>query len=186
MKPLKKVVDDAKVRVSYGSVGNNRSVNDFSYLMEFGGLVANNGYMVNGQTISPGMLQFFLSNSEIKWEKTTELDLGLDIYLLNNRIALSFDYYKKIVTDLILSRKVPYYLGYGNGDHTRYENAGSTMSEGVEVTLLTTNIKNKKFGWNSSFNFSFNKNTVRKFYEGLDVMTTVNNDDFSPNEVWMA
>jgi TonB-linked SusC/RagA family outer membrane protein len=184
MKSLKKVVNDGKLRMSYGQVGNNRGVNDFSYLVEFGALQTARQYMLDGKSLSNGLYQYFLANKNLTWEKATEFDLGMDLNLFDNRLIFSIDYYNKIVDGLLMPRKAPYYLGYAN--NTRYENAGSTQSKGLEISIISTNIKNKNFEWDTNMNISFNQNKVRSFTNGYDVMT-MGNSGFLPNDAtWMA
>ncbi|MEW9606527.1 SusC/RagA family TonB-linked outer membrane protein [Bacteroides sp. L008] len=181
-----KAIDDAKIRLSYGKVGNNRGVNDFSYLIEFGGLQNARQYMLDGKTLQGGLFQYFLANPQLTWEETTEFNIGTDVTLFKNRLAFSIDYYRKVVDGLLMPRPAPFYLGYGNNAHTRYENSGCTQSQGLELTILSTNIKSGDFTWNTNFNFSYNQNKVRSFANGYEVMT-VGNNDFNPNtETWLA
>ena len=179
-----KAINDAKLRVSYGKVGNNRGVSDFSYLISFGNLQNARQYMLDGKNLSNGLYQYFLANPQLTWEETTELDIGADFSMLNNRLAFSIDYYNKIVDNLLMPRPAPYYLGYAN--NTRYENSGSTQSQGVELTILSTNIQTKKFTWNTNFNISYNQNKVRNFADGYDVMSMGANDFMPQKETWIA
>lgn len=180
-----KAINDAKIRLSYGVVGNNRGVNDYSYLMQFGSLQNARKYMLDGSNLSNGIFQYFLANPQITWEKTSEFDVGFDLVMFNQRLSLAFDYYDKVVTDLLMPRPAPYYLGYGN--NTRYENAGSTRSRGIELTIMSTNIKTDNFSWYTNLNLSYNQNKVRYFAEGYDVLTMGGSGDFMPQqEAWVA
>ena len=180
-----KAINDAKIRLSYGVVGNNRGVNDYSYLVRFGSLMNARKYMMDGNNLATGIGQYFLANPTITWEKTSEFDIGFDLTMFNQRLALSMDYYNKIVDELLMPRPAPYYLGYANS--TRYENAGSTQSRGVELTIVSTNIKNKNFSWHTNLNFSYNQNKVRHFVKGYDVLTMGGTGDFQPQqEAWVA
>lgn len=184
MKPLKNVISDAKLRASYGQVGNNRGVNDFSYLVEFGALSNSTRYMYDGKTLSNGVLQYFLRNQNLTWETTTELDLGIDLTLLKNRISFSVDYYHKVVDGLLMPRSAPYYLGYAN--NSRYENVGSILNEGAEFTLVTNNINSKKFNWTTNFNFSYNNSKVISFYEGSNVKVSGSSPFTPAGDTWIA
>lgn len=179
-----KAINDAKIRVSYGKVGNNRGVSDFSYLVSFGNLQNARQYMLNGTNLSNGLFQYFLANPQLTWEETTEFDIGADFSMLDNRLAFSIDYYNKIVDNLLMPRPAPYYLGYAN--NTRYENSGSTQSQGIELTVLSTNIKTKNFTWNTNFNFSYIQNKVRSFAQGYDVLSMGANDFMPQKETWIA
>lgn len=177
-----KQINDAKLRVSYGRVGNNKGVSDFSYLTQFESLNNNRSYKLDGNTLTNGIYQYYLANKNLSWEKTTEFDIGLDLFMFNNRISVSFDYYNKIVDDMLMPRSAPFYYGYGT--NTRYENVGSTQSKGLELTIMTTNVKTKHFAWNTNFNISYNTNKVRKLDAGYDVLNTVNSA-FN-QEMWIA
>jgi TonB-linked SusC/RagA family outer membrane protein len=187
LKKLRKVINDGKLRLTYGTVGNNRGVSDFSYLVEFGDLQRNRSYMLDGKTLSSAMVQYFLANPELTWEKTTEFDAGVDLNFFNSRFILSVDFYNKVVDNLLMPRTAPYYLGYANTWNTRYENAGSTLGQGVEISLLSTNIKKGKFMWNTNFNISFIRNKVRHFSRGYEVMGMGLNSGFTPSgDTWLA
>lgn len=184
MKKIKSI-NDAKIRLSYGVVGNNRGVNDFSYLIQFGDLQNARKYMMDGSNLSTGIYQYFLANPAITWEKTSEFDVGFDLTMFNQRLSIAFDYYDKIVEDLLMPRPAPYYLGYAN--NTRYENAGSTQSKGIELTVMSTNIKSRDFAWYTNLNLSYNQNKVRYFAEGYDVLSMGGSGDFMPQqEAWVA
>ncbi|MDD4972243.1 MAG: TonB-dependent receptor [Paludibacter sp.] len=185
MVPLKPFLSDAKIRASYGSVGNNRNVMDYAYVTEFSVGDALYQYMLDGKNLSYGALQFFYPNSELTWEKTKEFDLGLDLYMMNNRVNITMDYYHKITSNMLLARSVPTYLGYGNGANTRIENAGETQANGFELTINSVNIKKRNFVWTTNFNFSYVVSRINSFYAGYDNMTQIFNS-CSPNQVWIG
>jgi len=94
MKKISSVINYGKLRVSYGSTGNNR-VGDFSYLSQFGNLQNSAGYAWNNTNIA-GVVPFFYGNDALTWETSTGLDLGLNLEFLNGRISTEAVYYKKI------------------------------------------------------------------------------------------
>ena len=154
-------VSDAKLRVSYGSTGNNR-VSDFAYLPQLlftsatGSQGQSYGYSYNNGAVSPGVALGALGNYGLKWETTDQFDLGYDLSLIKNRISFTFDYYKKITRDLLLNADLPYTTGLSNG----YKNIGKLQNTGLEFSLNTNNIQNKNFTWSSNFNISFPKSKV--------------------------
>jgi TonB-linked SusC/RagA family outer membrane protein len=185
MKSLSSVLTDGKFRASYGTVGNNRGVSDFSYLLEFGAIQNSVKYMYNDATLSTGVTQYFMSNPNLTWESTKELDLGIDLTLWKDRISITADYYDKTTYDLLISRVLPSYMGYFSGSNGRYENAGTVNNRGLEFTLNTINIKTKNFMWASNFNIAYNTSTVQSFYQGYNVLT-MGNSGFNPAEGWIA
>ncbi|ANI90613.1 SusC/RagA family TonB-linked outer membrane protein [Arachidicoccus ginsenosidimutans] len=161
-----KFLSDAKLRLSWGETGNS-NVSDFAYLSQITFPVAN-GYSYNNGTPSNGAIISALGNSALKWETTYQTDIGYDIGFLNQRISLTFDYYKKIIDNLLLNASLPYTTGVSNA----FENIGKMQNSGEEFTLNTVNIQTKKFSWTSNFNISFNRNKVLALANGQKYMTT--------------
>lgn len=97
-----------------------------------------------------------LANSELTYEKKHELDLGVDLGFLGNRINVVFDWYKRNNYDLI--GRI-YTQGVG-GEIAKYANVASMKSHGVEFTVSTKNVESKNFNWTTDLTFAFAKNTV--------------------------
>ncbi|WP_321438428.1 TonB-dependent receptor [uncultured Bacteroides sp.] len=143
---LKKMtkISNLKLRVSYGQTGNsNIGSNAFSFYD------VNNRYAF-GSVTSPGVQLTQLSNSNLKWETSTELNVGLDFGFLKNRIAGSIEIFNKITSDLLSWRD----LRSWNIVSSVASNLGNTESKGVELTLNTVNIDNHDFKWNTDFTFT--------------------------------
>jgi outer membrane receptor protein involved in Fe transport len=113
-------------------------------------------------SIASGLAQGSLGNADLGWEKAKEFDLGLDLGLFQNRIFLTFDYYNKLTSDLLLNVPVPLSTGY----ETALRNLGSLRNKGVELALETRNFKTDKFTWNTNANISFNTNKVESLGVG--------------------
>jgi len=90
---LSSVVNYAKLRVSYGTTGNNK-VGDFSYLSQFGALQQSAGYPFNN-AYTVGIVPFFYGNDALTWEKTTGTDIGLNLEFLKGKISVEAIYYQK-------------------------------------------------------------------------------------------
>ncbi len=97
-------------------------------------------------------------NSNLKWEKTSTYNLGIDASFLKSRINVGIDVYRSRSTDLISSRAV----SLVNGTSSLYYNDGEATNTGFELTLNTLNIKTDDFRWRTSFMFSYNKNKVTR------------------------
>ena len=111
------------------------------------------------------MQLYQLENSELTYDKKTELNLGLDLRFLDNRIILAMDWYTRDNHDLIGSINTQ---GVG-GETKKWANVASMKSHGFEMSISTVNIKNKNFSWNTDFIFSTYKNEVTE----LDALATM-------------
>lgn len=159
-------ISNAKLRLSYGLTGNNR-VSDFAYLASLS-LPTLNSYSFANATPARGVIPVTLPNNDLKWETTSQLDLGYDLGLLKDRINLVVDVYQKTTRDLILNANVPYSTGYA----TAYRNIGKVRNNGLEFTLNTVNVKSKNFSWTTNFNISFNTNKVLALSDNQQNMQT--------------
>jgi TonB-linked SusC/RagA family outer membrane protein len=151
MKALPALVNDVKLRYSWGIAGNDRIGGDYPAV----GLVTTTNYNFNN-TLSYGYSQTSISNQILKWERTTSNNWGIDAALFNSRINLSVDYYIKKTKDLLLQTPVLYTTGFA----TENKNVGSVQNTGLEILLGTVNIQRKNFSWSTKFNFSTSYNKV--------------------------
>lgn len=163
-------LEDGKLRVSYGSVGNNK-VGDFSYLPQYGNLTNSHGYPLNNEYFG-GVSPFFYGNDNLTWETTNQLDLGINLSLFKGKISVEADYYNKISKNFLLGATLPAFAGYSNGANSQYQNAGSIRNRGFEFTINTVNISNKNFGWKTSFNISFNQGKILSFNSQIQSIST--------------
>ena len=154
-----KFINDLKLRVSYGLTGNNR-VGDYSAWQTLN--IASDYYSFNNGTPGETVVPNSLGNPDLKWESTEQVDAGVDLRILKNRISLTVDWYQKITRDLLLNANLPYSTGY----RTVYKNVGSVRNRGLEITLNTVNIRTRDFEWTSDFNISFNRSKVLSLAEG--------------------
>ncbi|MDP2335058.1 MAG: TonB-dependent receptor [Bacteroidota bacterium] len=161
MKSLK-FIDNLKFRASYGLSGNNQIGNYTSI-----GLLTTAGYVENN-TKKLGLVPSSMSNDDLTWEKSKQINLGFDLSLLSERISLTADIYKNNKTNLLLA----VYLPAASGFNSSTQNIGNIENKGIEIGLQTVNVKKKKFRWDSSVIFSANKNKVLKLTNGSDRMVT--------------
>jgi TonB-linked SusC/RagA family outer membrane protein len=161
-----KIVSDVKVRTSYGIIGNNR-VSDYASfaLLGTGG---QNSYSSNSSFLT-GTFPLTLANPSLRWETTKELDFGLDLGFLNQRITLVIDYYNKKTDDLLLSSQLPGSSGYT----TAFQNIGAVQNTGFELALNTINFDKKDFKWSTNFNISFNRNKILALTSNQNSFTTI-------------
>lgn len=143
-----KLVDFAKLRLSWGKTGNQDGIGNYSYFA-----LAQGGYNYDGTT---GLNTTAIGNQNLKWEVNTQSNFGLDLNLFNNRLTFTYDYFIKNSKDLLY--QVPTLQTSGFSSMTR--NIGSIENKGHEIFLRYKNIDSGDFEWNSSLNLSFIKNKV--------------------------
>lgn len=145
-----KWMDNLALRLSYGLQGNIDK-NTSPYLIG----------TFNRTTVLPGNVETVITaetapNPNLRWEKTSNVNLGLDLSLLDNAINVSADYYYRKSTDLIGTRMLPLETGFSS----TIINWASMQNEGLEVALTTRNIRTKHFTWHTNLNLGFNSNRV--------------------------
>jgi TonB-linked SusC/RagA family outer membrane protein len=152
------VFNNLKLRASYGEVGNNASIspyatqaNIFQTFYDFDGSAAL-GYTINS-----------LSNQEIVWERSKEINIGLDFTLSDFPLSGTVEYYKRNTEDLILDDKVPNSTGFNNV----LDNVGEIENSGIEISLSSVNINKGDFKWTSNLTFTANDDKVVRLAGGL-------------------
>ena len=145
MKPMTSVLSNGKLRVSFGQTGNSNIGNRAISYYQTGN---NNEF---GGTESIGVYLSQMGSPDLKWETTTEWNVGLDLGFFNNRLNVTAEYFRKVVSDLLAERSL---LTFNEADKIA-ANIGKTQSQGFELTINTTNFNSKNFSWNTDFTFSF-------------------------------
>ena len=165
-------VNYLKLRFSWGANGNS-AIGYYSALatMDSGKYLYSN-YTTGAAYTTPLLRLMKMANSELQWEKTTAMNLGVDFGLFGNRVNGSLDGYRSITTDLLISRSLPTITGYSSV----MSNLGRVDNQGIELMLNTVNIeKGQRFIWRSGFNLSFNKNKIVSLYgDFVDVLNDQN------------
>jgi TonB-linked SusC/RagA family outer membrane protein len=179
LKDYSYLINSGKLRLSWGATGNNR-VGDYDTYAQLELLQASRGnfsgiddvvhgvYPFNNNVSSVGAVPTSLANRDLKWETTTQSNIGFDLSFLKDRINFTFDWYDKITSDLLLRATLPTSSGYGSA----MKNIGKVRNQGVEFTLNTTNIKTRDFSWSTNFNIGFNDNSVLELTENQLSMLT--------------
>ena len=147
-----------KARGSYGVTGNNNIGNYSQYAT-----VNTTTNAIFGSTVANGASVTALSNPNLGWETTKQLDLGLDLGLFENRLNFTYDYYVKNTTNLLYSLAVPQESGFGSF----LGNIGELKFWGHEFAVTSKNFVGK-FQWNTNFNIAFSDNKVVALSEGVD------------------
>jgi len=155
---IKKIsaISDLKLRVSYGQVGNS-VVSPYSTTANL--LTTNYGF---GSAAGIGFAPSNLGNQGLGWERSQELNLGLNLGLFKNRITAAIEVYNRTTKDLIMKEALPTASGF----NTITANVGRVSNKGVEVLLNTVNITNKSITWTTAINFAKNKNKLEALPNG--------------------
>ncbi len=156
-----KSMSNLKLRLSAGQTGNQEIG---SYVTQ---TFVGSTNVALGDAVYPGLYPSSMGNPDLKWETTTQYNVGVDIGFLNGRINGSFDYYYKLTEDMLLDVPLPQSTTTGS---VRL-NYGTIENKGFEVTINTHNIKSKDWNWYSDFTWSTNKNTIVKLGPtGADIL----------------
>lgn len=143
-------INELKLRSSFGINGNL-----YNEWYGVDGLYTTTA-VYNG---TPGYLLSQIENQRLTWEKNKPFDIGIDFSILNNRVSGTFDYYKRMTSDLLLNAGI----SATNGLASQNRNIGSMENHGIELSLNTRNIVSEQkngFNWNTSFNISTGKNII--------------------------
>ncbi|MBE8722263.1 SusC/RagA family TonB-linked outer membrane protein [Sphingobacterium pedocola] len=144
--------DQLKVRVGYGTTGNDK-IGNVRYATLYGPtIVAINNEMATG--LRPGDI---VGNPLLMWEKTQTTNVAADISFFNNRVNVTADFYNNRSSNLLLEAEIPTSTGY----RFQYQNVAVLRNRGVELTLGTTNIRNDHFQWRSNLNMTFNRSLTQ-------------------------
>ncbi|MCF2501865.1 TonB-dependent receptor [Dyadobacter sp. CY107] len=157
-------INSLKLRASYGVTGNNQIPNYGAI-----SLLAAAPY-VNGTTIANGLKVSNLANSGLRWEKTNQFNVGVDLAIFNNRVNLSAEYYNSITRDMLLFVPVPDITGFSS----QLTNIGKMRNRGVELNISSKNLVGD-FTWTTDFNVSRNRNKVLQLGPGNAPIQYVDN-----------
>jgi TonB-linked SusC/RagA family outer membrane protein len=154
------VVNDLKLRVSYGLIGNQNLPYDAIYTRfnqsqyPFNGSSVTSGYQIGGTA----------GNSYLQWERQHQFNIGTDIALFNNRVQFSADVYNKDISSLLL----PFTLAPSSGFYNEQINVAAMNTKGIDLVLKVIPVKTSHFTWQTSLNWSKYKSKITKLLPGRD------------------
>jgi len=154
-------ISDLKLRASYGITGNT-ALSPYQSLDR----MTSSRTIYSTQQDEIGFSPSGISNPDLKWETTAQIDVGLDLGVLDNRLRFSADYYKKSTTDLLASVPLPPSVGFG----TMLQNIGEIQNQGFEFTI-GADILRSKIIWDVNASFSTNRNKVIEIAGGSDILS---------------
>lgn len=157
-----KEISNLKLRMGYGETGST-AISPYATL----------NMLSQGKTPigTSGVSTFYAASttlpSSLKWETTSQWNVGVDLGLFDNRLRITADYYSKMTRDLLNNVSLPGSTGY----NTTIRNIGKMSNKGFEFAIDGDIIRNNDFVWTASANIAFNKNKVVKLYNGEDIYT---------------
>ncbi|MEO7313317.1 MAG: SusC/RagA family TonB-linked outer membrane protein [Chitinophagaceae bacterium] len=152
--------DLAKVRVAYGESGNLTGIGAYDRFNSY----STNSYLSRTALFS----STGLANTKVKPERQQETEFGADLGFLRNRVNVTFNYYIKKVSDLLINRQVAPTTGFS----TLLDNFGSLENKGFELVVNATPFKKKDFSWDVTGIFSHNRNKATKIGQALTLLST--------------
>lgn len=156
-------MNDLKLRVGYGVTGN-QNIGNYS----FASALQTVQYNFNGQNVT-AVVPLAIPNPNVHWESVEQANIGIDATLFKGRISLTADAYIKNTNDMLVPMSVPISSGYSDIVVPSI-NAGKVRNKGFEITVNSQNTKGA-FAWNTSLNFSYNKNEVVSLNDSVPLPT---------------
>ena len=151
--PVSHVVDNFKIRASYGIIGN-QDIAPYSTLGGFGTV----GFNYGTKSDYTGYWVNEMATPDLTWEKVKQFDLGFDFGFFNSRLSLGVDLFWKNTSDALLRQTSTVYMG----NIGYWTNAGEVSNKGVDVNVTARILETKNLQWTSSLNVSYLKNEVTK------------------------
>ena len=149
--PLKKYINDLKIRGGWGVIGNAGIAN----YLALSTLNSTSYVLGQGSTVSAGYNDGKVANSKLGWETTTDYSIGSDMQLLKSRVTLSIDYFYRKTTDMLFNMPLPTITGFSS----YMANIGSMRNRGFEYSVSSRNLTGS-LKWSTEFNLSYYRNRV--------------------------
>ncbi|MGN0188588.1 MAG: SusC/RagA family TonB-linked outer membrane protein, partial [Candidatus Cryptobacteroides sp.] len=146
-----KVISNMKIRVGWGESGK-RAITSYATLANMGTGV----YTSDGESLDIIAYRQSLPNDNLKWETTSEVNIGYDMGFMNSRFTFSIDLYRKVTRDLLYNVPLATYSGFSS----QIQNLGKIQNQGVEFSFFANIIKKKNVNWTFDFNISRNQSKV--------------------------
>ena len=167
--PKNNIVGNVKFRAAWGQNGNSAISNNYAAFSTYVYDMGNGAYDLNGTNtgIVSGIKVATTGSPDLKWETTTQTNIGIDAYLLDNTISLSMDYYWKNTKDMIT---IPPVLSVAGENAARYMNTGEMKNHGFELNLGYHSPQYGDFSWDGSLNLSMYRNELVRLNDEVSVI----------------
>ena len=163
------VIDNVKLRLAWGQNGNSAISNNYAAFSTYAYDLGNGAYDLNGTNtgVVSGIKVMTTGNPKLKWETTTQTNLGLDFYLFDGSVNVSLDYYWKNTKDMIT---IPPVLSVAGENAAKYMNTGEMKNHGFEMNVGYHSPNYGDFRWEGNFNFSMYRNKLVKLNDEVSVI----------------
>jgi TonB-linked SusC/RagA family outer membrane protein len=159
-------ISNLTLRASYGKVGSQ----DIENFAQYATIQPNINYVLgSGETLTPGATFLGMGNADLKWEVTTQTDIGLDLGLFNQQLTFVLDYYIKNTDGILVQLPIPTTSGFRR-DKGPFVNAGSVQNKGFEFTATYQSNPSRDFSYVLSANIATNKNRVTSLNAGQPII----------------
>ncbi len=164
-----KIINDLKLRAAWGQNGNSAISNNYAAYSTYAYDLGNGSYDLNGTGthVVSGIKIVSTGNPNLKWETTTQTNIGIDAYLFENALSLSLDYYWKNTKDMIT---IPPVLSVAGENATKYMNTGEMKNHGFEFNANYHSPKYGDFSWEGNLNLSAYRNKLVKLNDEVCVI----------------
>jgi TonB-linked SusC/RagA family outer membrane protein len=162
-----KAITSLKFRLSYGRTGNQGALGPYQSLAT---VASGSDYDFNG-VYTRGIAPTLVPNPDLRWEKSTQSNAGMDLDLFNNRLHFTVDAYYKKTNDLLFAKALPLSSGYA----TVTGNFASLENKGLEIATNFTPIRTKDLTWTVNANISFNRNKLLRLADDSTKTFDINN-----------
>lgn len=161
-------VNNLKIRATYGIAGN-ASVSAYETQTS----VSPSSAIIGTGVVATTSLGATTGNTNLRWEKTSTVNMGLDFAFLKSRIFGSVDVYQSKTTDILYLRTLPYSTGLSQ----QWQNIGESENQGVEVALSSVNVNARNFRWTSTITFTSAREKLTKLLTNKDVIIYTNDPE---------
>ncbi len=164
--PENDYLSDLKIRFGWGQNGNSAISNNYAYWSTYAYDAGNSSYDLNGTNtnVVTGIKVATTGNKDLKWETTTQTNIGLDAQFFRGALSLSADWYVKKTTDMIT---IPPVLSVAGENAATYRNTGDMKNSGFEFNIGYHSPEYNGFSWDASFNLAKYKNEVVKLSDNV-------------------
>ena len=167
--PKNNVVDNVKLRLAWGQNGNSAISNNYAAYSTYVFDLGNGAYDLNGTNtnVVSGIKVATTGNPDLKWETTTQTNIGIDAYLFSGSVSLTLDYYWKNTKDMIT---IPPVLSVAGENAAKFMNTGEMKNHGFELNMGYHSPQYGDFSWEGNFNMSMYRNELVKLNDEVNVI----------------
>ena len=153
-----KVLNNLRLKASYGSVGNQEGIGSFASLAIFQARGTRTNQIISSYDGNPTIIVTQLENPELRWEQKNTFNAGIEFGMFDKRLTGGIEVYNSVTQNLFLNDQLSRTTGFNSINR----NIGELQNQGIEIGLNTVNVMAGDFSWETNLNFTFNKNKITK------------------------